>query len=65
MGELALHVLTRGETCVDSSAVLQGAPMKAYIGPEESRMSIRKKQSPMSKRRTQDILEAVRGGKPF
>ena len=62
VGELALHVLTQGNPYTDSLAVLQGAPMKVYIGPEESRMSVRRNQSQMSKRMTRDILETLRGG---
>ena len=65
VGELALHVLTQGNAYAQSLAVLPGAPMKAYIGPEESRWAVRKKQSPLSKRKMLDILEAVRGGQPF
>lgn len=63
VGELALHVLTQGNAYAKSLANLPSAPMAAYIGPEESRMSLRKKQSQLSKRATRDILEAVRGGR--
>ena len=62
VGELALYVLTQGDASAESLIVLPSAPMKSYIGPEESRVSVRRRQSPMSKRKTRDILESVRGG---
>ncbi len=65
VGQLALHVLTQGNAYAQSLTDLPGAPMSGYIGPEESRTSIRKKQSTMSKRTTRDVLEAVRGGRAF
>lgn len=63
VGQLALHVLTQGNAYAQSLTDLPGAPMAGYIGPEESRTSVRKKQSQMSKRTTLDVLEAVRGGR--
>ena len=65
IGKLALHVLTQGDASAESLIELPGAPMESYIGPEESRMSVRRHQSSTSKLNTRDILEAVRGGKPF
>jgi len=65
VGQLALHVLTQGNAYSQSLTDLPSAPMSGYIGPEESRTSIRKKQSTMSKRTTRDVLEAVRGGRVF
>lgn len=63
VGELALQVLTQGNAYAQSLADLPSAPMAGYIGPEESRTSVRKSQSPLSKRATRDVLEAVRGGR--
>jgi len=63
VGQLALHVLTQGNAYAQSLTDLPGAPMSSYVGPEESRTSVRKKQSQMSKRTTRDVLEAVRGGR--
>lgn len=63
IGELALQVLTQGNAYEQSLAELPSAPMARYIGPEESRASVRKKQSPLSRRATRDVLEAVRGGR--
>ena len=61
VGELALEVLTAGDA--DSAAIsFPSAPMERYIGPEESRVAVRRKQSSVSKRTTLDILEAARGG---
>lgn len=63
VGELALQVLTQGNAYAQSLADLPSAPMAGYIGPEASRTSVRKNQSPLSKRATRDVLEAVRGGR--
>lgn len=63
VGELALHVLTQGNAYERSLTALPTAPMSGYVGPEESRTSVRKKQSSVSKRTTRDVLEAVRGGR--
>ncbi len=65
VGQLALHVLTQGNAYAQSLADLTSAPMSGYVGPEESRTSVRRKQSGMSKRTTRDVLEAVRGGRAF
>lgn len=65
VGQLALHVLTQGNAYEQSLTDLPSAPMSGYVGPEESRISVRKKQSPMSKKTTRDVLEAVRGGRTF
>lgn len=62
VGELALKVLTTG-SANDASLTLPSAPMKGYIGPEGSRTAVRKQQNPASKRATQDILSALRGGR--
>jgi len=63
VGQLALHVLTQGNAYEQSLTDLPSAPMAGYIGPEESRASVRKIQSPLSKQATRDVLEAVRGGR--
>jgi len=65
VGQLALHVLTQGNAYAQSLTDLPSAPMSGYVGPEESRTSVRKKQSTMSRRTTRDVLEAVRGGRVF
>lgn len=65
VGQIALDVLTQGNAYEKSISELVGAPMSGYVGPEESRIAVRKRQSNMSKKTTQDILEAVRGGKIF
>lgn len=63
VGQLALHVLTQGDANAQSLNDLPSAPMSGYVGPEESRASVRKTQSQKSKRSTRDVLEAVRGGR--
>ena len=65
VGELALQVLTHGSAAATSFYALPTAPMDNYIGPEQSRVSVRRQQTPISKSRTEDILEALRGGRPF
>lgn len=65
VGELALQVLTQGSADATSLMDLPGASMSGYIGPEESRTDLRKNQSAMSKHATKDVLEAIRGGRPF
>lgn len=65
VGQLALHVLTRGTASTEALSELPSAPMSGYVGPEDSRTSIRRKQSAMSKRTTRDVLEAVRSGRAF
>src|SRR5690606_28613818 len=65
VGQLALHVLTQGSASVEALAELPSAPMSGYVGPEDSRTSVRRTQSTMSKRTTRDVLEAVRGGRTF
>lgn len=63
VGQLALQVLTQGNAFEQSLAHIPSAPMTGYSGPEENRVSVRKKQSNLSKNTTRDILEAVRGGR--
>lgn len=63
VGQLALHVLTQGTASTQALTELPSAPMSGYVGPEDSRTSVRKKQNAMSKRTTRDVLEAVRGGR--
>jgi len=63
VGQLALHVLTQGNAYAQSLTDFPSAPMSGYVGPEQSRVSVRKKQNQMSKRTTRDVLEAVRGGR--
>lgn len=63
VGELALQVLTQGNAYPETVTNFASAPMTGYIGPEQSRVTMRRKQSKMSKRATQDVLDAVRGGR--
>ncbi|MEA9740014.1 hypothetical protein VDF74_13740 [Xanthomonas campestris pv. raphani] len=63
VGELALQVLTQGNANEIAIAELASAPMSSYIGPEESRVSVRRRQNGMSRQKTRDVLEAVRGGR--
>jgi hypothetical protein len=65
VGELALQVLTQGNASAQALTDFPSAPMAGYVGPEESRTSVRKRQSKPSKRTTLDVLEAVRGGRTF
>lgn len=63
VGHLALEVLTQGNAYEQSLSDLPGAPMSGYVGPEASRVTVRRKQNSLSKRTTRDVLEAVRGGR--
>ena len=63
IGLLALEVLTRGDANFTTIDRLPGAPMTDYIGPEDGRVRIRRRQNTPSKRATQDILNALRGGR--
>lgn len=63
IGELALQVLTTGSANATVLNTPPAAPMSGYAGPEESRTRVRKNQSKPSKRATQDILSALRGGR--
>lgn len=62
VGELALEVLTEGDANAQSVSNFGSAPMSAYVGPEESRVSVRKKQSKPNKRQMRDLLESIRAG---
>lgn len=65
IGQLALQVLTQGNASGQALTDIPSAPMAGYVGPEDSRVSVRKRQSTPSKRTTFDVLEAVRGGRTF
>lgn len=63
IGQLALEVLRRGDANAESIRGLPNAPMSGYLAPEKARESLRKRQSKPSRRQTQDILSALRGGR--
>lgn len=63
IGQLALEVLRRGDANAETINQLPSAPMSGYLAPEKARESLRKRQSKPSKRQTQDILSALRGGR--
>ena len=63
VGQMALQVLTQGNAHAQTLIDLPSAPMSGYVGPEQSRMSVRRRQNPLSKQITRDVLEAVRGGR--
>ena len=65
IGELALQVLTHGNATGTVVKGMISAPMAGYVGPEESRNGVRKRQSIPSKKTTHNILDAVRGGRTF
>jgi hypothetical protein len=61
IGEMALGVLTTGEAA--STAMLDKpmpGTMTEYAGPEKNRSSFRRNQSPVSRKHTQDVLNALR-----
>lgn len=63
VGELALQVLTKGDANAEAINVPLGSPMTGYVGPEQSRMQVRRQQKQPSKRATRDILSTLRGGR--
>ena len=63
IGILALDVLTKGDANFTAIDRLPGAPMTDYIGPEDGRVRIRKQQNARGKRDTENILNALRGGR--
>jgi hypothetical protein len=62
IGELALQVLTTGDASAHALE-LPGAPMSSYVEPETARTTLRRAQTKPSKRQTQDVLNALRGGR--
>ena len=62
IGELALKVLTTGDASAHALE-LPGAPMASYTEPETARTNTRRRQAKPSKKQTQDVLEALRGGR--
>ena len=63
IGQLALQVLTKGDANAEAINVPPSSPMTGYIGPEQSRVRVRRNQKQPSKRATRDILSALRGGR--
>jgi hypothetical protein len=63
VGELALQVLTKGDANAEAMTIPPSSPMTGYIGPEHSRMRVRRNQKQPSRRATRDILSALRGGR--
>ena len=61
IGEMALAVLTTGETA-SSNLLQQPFPgsMSGYVGPEVTRNKIRKEQTKKSKRLTHEVLDVLR-----
>ena len=60
IGEMALAVLTTGETSSANVSGLLPGSMEGYTGPERSRSDFRRKQTSVSKRGTLDILDVLR-----
>jgi hypothetical protein len=63
VGEMALAVIQSGDTSDRSLPRIPGAAVAEYVGPEQNRGSIRKKQNLPSKRGTRDMIMALRTGK--
>ena len=60
IGELALQVLTQGSPPTNVLGTPPTAAMSGYTGPEQSRSSMRRKQSAPSKKHTNDVLQTLR-----
>lgn len=65
VGELALQVLIRGDANATVLNAPPGAPMTGFAGPDPSRWAFRRQQSKPSRRHTEDVLSALRGGGAF
>ena len=63
IGQLALQVLTKGDANAEAINAPPSSPMTGYVGPEQSRVRVRRNQKQPSKRATRDILSALRGGR--
>ena|SRR5579875_2393280 len=63
VGQMALNVLMSGEAA-STNVIDRPLPgkMTGYSGPEKTRSDFRRKQTPMSKRMTEDVLQALREG---
>ena len=65
IGELALQVLSTGDANATALSALPSAAMSGYSGPSPSRQAFRRRQTPPSRRHTQDVLSALRSGGPL
>jgi hypothetical protein len=63
VGEMALAVIQCGDTSDRSLPRIPGAAVAGYIGPEQNRGDLRKKQTIVSKRGSRDMVMALRTGK--
>jgi hypothetical protein len=63
IGELARVVLQRGDANAETVRAPIASPMTSYVGPEPSRIAVRRLQRKPSKQATRDILSALRGGR--
>lgn len=62
VGQIALDVLQGRNASAAALENLPSAGMRAYTGPETSRVDFRRSQSPPSKLQTRSLLSAVRSG---
>jgi hypothetical protein len=62
VGEIALQVIKAGEASDMPLLSLPGATVTGYVGPESNRESVRRKQTPTSRKATRDIVMAIRTG---
>ncbi|NUN15655.1 MAG: hypothetical protein HUU55_18680 [Myxococcales bacterium] len=62
VGELALRVLTDGDTSDVGLLGFPASPVTKYTRPEDSRALVRKQQVPVSKKATAEMLLAIRAG---
>jgi hypothetical protein len=66
IGQMALAVLTTGETASTNAVDRPFGGMSGYAGPEHTRFEFRRKrQTPESKKLTRDVLAALRTGGTF
>jgi len=65
VGELALQVLLTGDATTESLRIMPNVPISDYAEPEVARRRTRRSQTPLSRRGTLDVLDAVRSGGGF
>lgn len=65
IGELALQAIKQGDISEQSLPDLPSAVITRYIGPEDNRTDIRRKQLIQSPNDTNDMIQALRTGKGY
>ena len=65
IGELALQAIKQGDISEQSLPDLPSAVITRYIGPEDNRTDIRRKQLAQNPNDTNEMIQALRTGKGY